>query len=77
MGQAGKTEDQHGRKFRAGRSRSLGKTISPLAFEAIRHFTNNFYDANEGYSKNAFSSVGFAIAMAICTSITSISRRKR
>jgi predicted kinase len=26
----------------------LGKTISPTAFEAIRHFTNEFYTANEG-----------------------------
>ena len=26
----------------------LGKTISPAAFEAIRHFTNEFYAANEG-----------------------------
>ena len=25
----------------------LGKTISPAAFEAIRHFTNEFYTANE------------------------------
>jgi aminoglycoside phosphotransferase family enzyme len=29
------------------------------------------------YSKNVFNSAAFAIAMAICTSITSISRRKR
>ncbi|MGZ4982461.1 MAG: AAA family ATPase, partial [Chthoniobacterales bacterium] len=26
----------------------LGKTISPLAFDAIRFFANNFYDANNG-----------------------------
>ncbi|HEY2713217.1 MAG TPA: AAA family ATPase [Chthoniobacterales bacterium] len=31
--------------FAQGQS-SVGKTISPLAFDAIRHFTNNFYAAH-------------------------------
>ena len=45
MGQGGKTQNQHRRKFRAGGT-VVGKTISQIAFDAIRHFTNNFYTTN-------------------------------
>ena len=38
--------NQHGRNFRQMQP-FVGKTITPIAVEAIRHFTNEFYARNE------------------------------
>ena len=55
----------------------MGKTISQVAFDAIRHFSNNFYATKNGYSVSEFGNAGFETVMAICISTMSISHRKQ